>query len=84
MTLAEWCLANVVTTKEEIAKTPKPRLNAYSKRAEVAAVDMICHCGAYYTTTRKNLKRGWGLSCCRKCAARRVKFFLPPGKRVKK
>ena len=82
-TFAQWCLDNVVTTKARLAQEQAKPRNVYSKRSSKLEVDMICHCGALYSTTENELRRGWGLSCSLKCAARRTKGDLKPGKRVK-
>ena len=75
--LANKSNANVVT------KTGQTERKPYNRKESPNAVDMICHCGALYSTTENELRRGWGLSCSRKCAARRTKGDLKPGKRVK-
>ncbi len=80
---AQWCLGNVATTKARLAQEQTKPRNVYSKRSSTLEVDMICHCGALYSTTENELRRGWGLSCSRKCATRRTKGDLKPGKRVK-
>lgn len=34
-------------------------------------VKMTCHCGKHYEARESDLKRGWGLSCSKSCAAYR-------------
>jgi hypothetical protein len=48
----------------------------------VATVQMICHCGEEYPAREADLKRGWGYSCDKSCAAKRRDFGLPRAKRV--
>lgn len=43
---------------------------------------MICHCGEEYTARSADLKRGWGYSCSKSCAAKRRDFGLPKAKQV--
>ena len=38
---------------------------------------MKCYCGRVYTAKTADLKRGWGLSCCKRCAAIRRKYGSP-------
>ena len=80
---AQWCLDNVVTTKERLAEEPTKPTRVYEKRTAIIEVGMICHCGVHYYTTENELRRGWGLSCSRKCARRRTISGLAPGKRAK-
>lgn len=35
----------------------------------VGTVNMMCHCGAEYKAKAADLKRGWALSCSKRCAA---------------
>lgn len=44
--------------------------------------NMQCHCGAEYQAREADLKRGWGLSCSKSCAAIRRDFGRPKAKRV--
>lgn len=39
---------------------------------------MRCHCGAIYSARIADLRRGWGLSCSKRCAAIRRDFGRPP------
>lgn len=43
---------------------------------------MVCHCGKHYEAREADLKRGWGLSCSKSCAASRKKFRLKAAKRI--
>ncbi len=41
---------------------------------------MTCHCGKEYSAKVADLKRGWALSCSKRCAAIRRDFGRPPAK----
>lgn len=43
-------------------------------------VKMICHCGEEYEARKADIKRGWGLSCSKRCAAIRRDFGRPAAK----
>lgn len=45
-------------------------------------VQMVCHCGKHYEAREADLKRGWGFSCSKSCAASRKAFRLPAAKRI--
>lgn len=45
-------------------------------------VEMTCHCGIVYEASVSDLKRGWGLSHNKKCAAIRRKYGKPKAKPV--
>jgi hypothetical protein len=45
-------------------------------------VQMLCHCGEEYTAREADLKRGWGYSCGKSCAAKRRDFGKPKAKRI--
>lgn len=38
------------------------------------AVQMLCRCGTVYSAKEADLKRGWGYSCGKSCAAKRRDF----------
>lgn len=40
----------------------------------MAKIEMKCHCGAIYYARTADLKRGWGYSCSKRCAAIRRDF----------
>jgi hypothetical protein len=46
-----------------------------------AKVWMICHCGKEYQARTADLKRGYGFSCNKSCAAVRREFGRPAAKR---
>lgn len=43
---------------------------------------MKCHCGNVYTAKTADLKRGWGFSCSKRCAAIRRDYGRSPAKLV--
>jgi hypothetical protein len=45
-------------------------------------IAMECHCGNQYFAKAADLKRGWGLSCSKHCAAVRRDFGKPAAKRL--
>jgi hypothetical protein len=45
-------------------------------------IKMLCHCGEEYFAREADLKRGWGYSCSKSCAAKRRDFGLPKAKRL--
>lgn len=63
-----------VPAKTKNARNPQP--------ARGAKVQMVCHCGKHYEAREADLKRGWGLSCSKSCAASRKTFHLKAGKRI--
>lgn len=47
-----------------------------------AKATMVCHCGQRYEARTADVKRGWGLSCSKRCAAIRRDFGRPAARRV--
>lgn len=43
---------------------------------------MVCHCGKEYNAREADLKRGWGYSCSKTCAANRRDFGAPKARRA--
>lgn len=43
---------------------------------------MKCHCGTEYQARTADVKRGWGLSCSKRCAAIRRDFGRPAAKKI--
>lgn len=41
---------------------------------------MQCHCMKHYSVKTADLRRGWGLSCSKSCAAKRRTYNLPAAK----
>lgn len=60
-------------------KAPKPA----PKPVRGSKVWMVCACGTEYPAREADLKRGWGLSCSKSCAAIRRDFGRPAAKRKK-
>lgn len=63
-----------VPAKNKTARNPQP--------VRGAKVQMVCHCGKHYEAREADLKRGWGFSCSKSCAASRKAFRLPAAKRI--
>lgn len=63
-----------VPAKTKNARNPQPARGLKAK--------MVCHCGKHYEAREADLKRGWGLSCSKSCAASRKTFHLKAGKRI--
>lgn len=61
-------------------KTRKPPRNLNISKATLQM--MLCHCGNEYKAKTADLKRGWGLSCSKSCAAIRRKYNKKPAKAV--
>lgn len=60
--------------------TAKKRISMYeSIEFTSSTVQMKCHCGETYTAKVADLKRGWGVSCSKRCAAIRREFGRPAG-----
>ncbi len=47
-----------------------------------AMVKMRCHCSGFYLAREADLKRGWGLSCSKHCAAVRRDYNKPAATRA--
>ena len=45
--------------------------------------EMKCHCGCVYKARVADLKRGWGISCSKRCAAIRRDYGKKPAKFIK-
>lgn len=67
--------------EDEIRSRPyhpsKPKTGVPQRGTQVA---MICHCGQEYLARAADIKRGWGLSCTKRCAAIRREFNKPAAK----
>jgi hypothetical protein len=48
----------------------------------MAKVELVCHCGQHYFAREADIKRGWGLSCSKSCAAIRRDYGRPTAQRV--
>lgn len=69
----------------EMARRPaEPRKDVKPKAEKKGTlIKMVCHCGTQYDAREAELKRGWGLSCSKGCAAVRREFGRPAAKRLK-
>lgn len=48
----------------------------------MSSIEMKCWCGNHYTARDADIKRGWGLSCSKSCAAIRRDYGKPKATRV--
>lgn len=58
----------------------KSHINSQQKKPSVVrgiTQIMRCHCGEQYSARMADIKRGWGLSCSKRCAAIRRDFGRP-------
>ncbi|KKB61133.1 hypothetical protein WM40_25020 [Robbsia andropogonis] len=67
--------------RSTIVRATAPGVPPEPKRGTTAT--MRCHCGRHYEAREADLKRGWGKSCSKHCAAVRREFGRPAAKRVK-
>ena len=58
----------------------RTRVSKESPRRSTAT--MKCHCEAVYQAREADIKRGWGLSCSKRCAAIRREFGRPAATKV--
>lgn len=72
----EELLRRVQTAPKEIKQVSKPKQAPRGKM-----VTMVCYCGQEYDAREADLKRGWGLACCKSHAAIRRDFGRPAAKR---
>lgn len=66
--------------KDQPVKAP-PKASAQPQRGKT--VQMKCHCGQEYAARTADIARGWGLSCCKRCAAIRRDYGRPAAKPVR-
>lgn len=70
---------------EEIARrshqTPKALPLKPKQVARGKMATMICYCGKEYEAREADLKRGWGLTCCKRHAAIRREYNKPAARR---
>lgn len=66
----------------EISKRPAEVKSPPKQRAPIkgSTVLMVCHCGNEYEARVADVKRGYGLSCTKSCAAYRRVNGCAPGK----
>ncbi len=67
-----------------IARKPSPQKPRKKKKApkglvihNVTRQEMKCSCGTVYSAKTADLKRGWGLSCSKRCASIRREYGRP-------
>lgn len=69
-------------SSSDVAKKSKAKIaNATPVKRRGKMVTMICYCGKEYQAREADLKRGWGLTCCKSHAAIRRDFGRPAAKR---
>lgn len=69
-------------SSSDAAEKPKAKItNATPVKLRGKMVTMICYCGKEYEAREADLKRGWGLTCCKSHAAIRRDFGRPAAKR---
>jgi len=47
-------------------------------------MEMECFCGSHYKARLADIRRGWGKTCSKRCAAIKREYGRPNGKPVKK
>lgn len=57
-----------------IAKYTSPEK---AKPTRGAKIELICHCGKTYSPRVADLKRGYGMSCCKRCASIKREYGRP-------
>lgn len=63
---------------EPLIATPAKYVNPDAKKATRGSkAKMLCHCGKPYEARESDLKRGYGFSCCKRCASVRREFGRP-------
>lgn len=48
-----------------------------AKPVRGAKINLICHCGNHYSPRKVDLKRGYGKSCCKRCASIKRDYGRP-------
>lgn len=66
-----------------VFKQPKQAKNYQSVTFTSSKAEMKCHCGCVYKARVADLKRGWGTSCSKRCAAIRRDYGKKPAKFIK-
>jgi hypothetical protein len=75
---------NAIEARGESASAP-PAVYvspAMVKPTRGAKAKMKCHCGVEYEAREADIKRGWGLSCSKRCSSIRREFGRPKAKRL--
>lgn len=75
---------NAIYDKERapVKKASVPAATKSKKKVSGKCLTMRCHCSIVYQARVADLKRGWGLSCSKRCSAIRREFGRPPAKEV--
>lgn len=71
------CLNNTVikTQRHERKKKKASKtIKSILQNTTLKKLQLECHCGAEYTAKTSDLKRGWALTCSKRCAAIRREF----------
>lgn len=79
----EWVEAfdgEIATRERKQASRPKA-VKTEKLNPRGILVEMVCHCGFEYKARSADIKRGWGLSCGKRCAAIRREYGRPAAKR---
>ena len=53
-----------------------------AKPTRGAKLDLVCHCGNLYQARIADLKRGYGKSCCKRCASVKRSYGRPDAKTI--
>lgn len=79
----EWVDAfnSEIATREAKQKACPKAVKAEKSNPRGILVEMVCHCGFEYKARSADIKRGWGLSCGKRCAAIRREYGRPAAKR---
>jgi len=70
-----------IRERRESRTAPVQQKNATPSPVRGETVQMICHCGTEYAARKADIKRGWGFSCSKRCAAIRRDFGAQKQKR---
>jgi hypothetical protein len=70
-----------IATRQQKQKSCPKAIKAEKSNPRGVIVEMICHCGFGYQARSADIKRGWGLSCGKRCAAIRREYGRPAAKR---
>lgn len=70
-----------IAVREMRQKADPKAARAEKSKPRGVIIEMICHCGFEYKARSADIKRGWGLSCGKRCAAIRRSYGRPAAKR---
>lgn len=74
--------SELATRTEKSSSVKQPGTKAPAAKPRGKKQHMQCHCGTKYYARIADIKRGWGLSCCKRCAAIRRDFGRPAAKAI--